>query len=73
MSGHRARPTRRWSARTIGACAIVALSMAPAALAGQDPAGAKVVRARTTYEDLQMLSGVLNQLRVNHPDSLDTH
>ncbi|NUR18102.1 MAG: hypothetical protein HOQ12_01080, partial [Gemmatimonadaceae bacterium] len=33
----------------------------------------KAYRPRTTYEDLQMLSGVLNQLRVNHPDSLDTH
>lgn len=30
-------------------------------------------RTRTTYEDLQMFSGVLNQLRVNHPDSLDSH
>lgn len=25
------------------------------------------------YEDLQLFSQVLNQLRVNHPDSLDTH
>ena len=32
-----------------------------------------VVRPRTTYEDLQLLSGVLNQIRVNHPDSVDTH
>jgi carboxyl-terminal processing protease len=31
------------------------------------------IRPRTTYEDLQMLSGVLNQIRVNHPDSQDTH
>ncbi len=30
-------------------------------------------RPRTPYEDLQLLSGVLNQLRVNHPDSFDTH
>ena len=25
------------------------------------------------YEDLQMLTGVLNQIRVNHPDSTDAH
>ncbi len=31
------------------------------------------IRPRTMYEDLQMLSGVLNQIRVNHPDSQDTH
>jgi carboxyl-terminal processing protease len=31
------------------------------------------VRARTTYEDLQMFGQVLNQIRVNHPDSVDTH
>ena len=32
-----------------------------------------VTRSRTTYEDLQMFSQVLNQIRVNHPDSTDTH
>jgi len=32
-----------------------------------------VVRKRTTYEDLQMFSQVLNQIRVNHPDSIDSH
>src|SRR5262245_36463037 len=31
------------------------------------------VRKRTVYEDLQMFSQVLNQIRVNHPDSIDTH
>jgi carboxyl-terminal processing protease len=31
------------------------------------------VRPRTAYEDLQMFSQVLNQIRVNHPDSIDTH
>jgi carboxyl-terminal processing protease len=30
-------------------------------------------RPRTTYEDLQMFTGVLNQIRVNHPDSVDSH
>ena len=28
---------------------------------------------RTVYDDLQMFSQVLNQIRVNHPDSVDTH
>ena len=32
-----------------------------------------VIKRRTLYEDLQMLTGVLNQIRVNHPDSIDTH
>jgi carboxyl-terminal processing protease len=31
------------------------------------------VRRRTAYEDLQMFGQVLNQIRVNHPDSVDTH
>ncbi|MGH7651274.1 MAG: S41 family peptidase [Gemmatimonadaceae bacterium] len=31
------------------------------------------VRKRSTVEDLQMFSQVLNQIRVNHPDSVDTH
>jgi carboxyl-terminal processing protease len=30
-------------------------------------------RKRTLAEDLQLFSQVLNQLRVNHPDSLDSH
>ena len=47
-----------------------ALVVAPAA-AAQD--SARVMRKRTMYEDLQLFSQVLNQLRVNHPDSLDSH
>jgi carboxyl-terminal processing protease len=31
------------------------------------------IRQSTPYEDLQMFGQVLNQLRVNHPDSVDTH
>jgi carboxyl-terminal processing protease len=31
------------------------------------------VRHWTTYEDLQLFSQVLSELRLNHPDSLDTH
>ncbi|PYO94272.1 MAG: hypothetical protein DMD60_14680 [Gemmatimonadetes bacterium] len=34
---------------------------------------ASPIRKRTAYEDLQMFSQVLNQIRVNHPDSIDTH
>jgi carboxyl-terminal processing protease len=34
---------------------------------------ARPIRPRTIAEDLQMFSQVLNQIRVNHPDSLDTH
>ncbi|MFN2563461.1 MAG: S41 family peptidase [Gemmatimonadaceae bacterium] len=44
---------------------------AVAAVAQQ--ADARPVRKRTVYEDLQMFSQVLNQIRVNHPDSVDTH
>jgi carboxyl-terminal processing protease len=33
----------------------------------------KATRPRTTYEDMQMFSQVLNQIRVNHPDSVDMH
>ena len=31
------------------------------------------IRKRTAYEDLQLFSQVLNQIRLNHPDSVDTH
>lgn len=39
----------------------------------KDSAPAPAVRKPTTAEDLQMFSQVLNQIRVNHPDSIDTH
>src|SRR5215212_11867284 len=32
-----------------------------------------VVRKRSRTEDLQMFGQVLNQIRVNHPDSVDMH
>src|SRR5689334_22322347 len=38
----------------------------------QEPAPGGL-RKRTMAEDLQMFGQVLNQIRVNHPDSLDTH
>ncbi|HEY9226873.1 MAG TPA: S41 family peptidase [Gemmatimonadaceae bacterium] len=55
---------------TIG-CALAALcSTTP--LVAQDSLRAPT-RRRTVAEDLQLFSQVLNQIRVNHPDSLDTH
>lgn len=48
---------------------LLAALAAPAGLVAQD----SPVRQRTVYEDLQMFSQVLNQIRVNHPDSVDTH
>ena len=52
--------------------AAAALTLFAAPLAAQADGG-RVVRPRSTYEDLQMFSQVLNQIRVNHPDSVDTH
>ncbi len=55
------------------------LAALPAMLIGTAPAlaqggGAKpVTRPRTVAEDLQLFSQVFNQIRVNHPDSLDAH
>jgi carboxyl-terminal processing protease len=62
---HALRAARRFIVAVTAAGTIV-----PAAV-GQDTA--RVMRKRTMYEDLQLFSQVLNQLRVNHPDSLDTH
>jgi carboxyl-terminal processing protease len=50
--------------------AAAAAALLPLGAAAQQ-AGA--VRPRSTAEDLQMFSQVLNQIRVNHPDSVDTH
>lgn len=54
-----------------GLAITAAVLLHPVPLAAQD--STRVVRPRTVYEDLQMFSQVLNQIRVNHPDSLDTH
>ncbi len=54
----------------VGACLALG-AIDPATLRAQDPAS--VVRKRTAYEDLQMFSQVLNQIRTNHPDSLEAH
>ena len=56
---------RRWAA-----LALLVPGVAGAQGAGT---GEGAVRKRTMYEDLQMLSGILNQIRVNHPDTVDTH
>lgn len=54
-----------------GAAALLLLALAAPAAAQQGGGG--TLRPRTAYEDLQMFSQVLNQIRVNHPDSVDTH
>lgn len=52
---------------TLGAATLRAQAATPPA------AGAAVTRVRTAAEDLQLFSQVFNQIRVNHPDSLDAH
>ena len=54
-------------------CGALALPLVGPLGAQESGSNGKAYRPRTTYEDLQMLSGVLNQLRINHPDTLDTH
>ncbi|HEU4454910.1 MAG TPA: S41 family peptidase [Longimicrobium sp.] len=56
--------------RKLFPAALAALALAAPA-AAQETRGP--LRPRTAYEDLQMFSQVLNQIRVNHPDSVDTH
>ena len=51
---------------------VVAAATIAGSLEAQEPARSPV-RPRSTYEDLQMFSQVLNQIRVNHPDSVETH
>ena len=52
-------------------CAALVLLLATSA-AAQETASSPVLK-RTPYEDLQMFGQVINQIRVNHPDSLDMH
>ena len=52
---------------------LLALSLIAAATAAGAQQPQRAVRPRTLAEDLQMFTGVLNQIRVNHPDSVDTH
>lgn len=59
--------------RVVGRVAgMLVLCAATAAAQGADTARSPI-RKRTTAEDLQMFSQVLNQIRVNHLDSIDTH
>jgi carboxyl-terminal processing protease len=51
---------------------LAAFAGAAAAQAAPDSAP-QPLRPRTTYEDMQEFSQVLNQIRVNHPDTLSTH
>ena len=53
---------------------IALFTLVGSATAGaQSTDSARPIRTRTAAEDLQMFSQVLNQIRVNHPDSVDTH
>lgn len=54
-------------------CGVLVAFCASTGVAAQTAPPKTVVRPRTAYEDLQMFGQVLNQIRVNHPDSLDTH
>ena len=60
--------------RIIGALTVGGVLASSAVLQAQDTSAARSpLRPRTTAEDLMMFSQVLNQIRVNHPDSLDMH
>jgi len=59
--------------RSRTAAVVLAASLGVAGVAAAQDAPKSPVRARTAYEDLQMFGQVLNQIRVNHPDSVDTH
>ncbi len=62
--------------RTSTAIAAGALALAMLAAGAHAQSGdqsTSVIRKRSVYEDMQMFSQVLNQIRVNHPDSIDTH
>ena len=52
--------------------AVVCLETAVAHAQSADTTRAPI-RPRSVAEDLQMFSQVLNQIRVNHPDSVDAH
>lgn len=57
--------------RGVVAVAVLVAAL-PLPVSAQDSLRAGL-RKRTIAEDLQLFSQVLNQIRVNHPDSLDTH
>src|SRR3954467_14020523 len=51
--------------------AVFGLAVIASSLHAQD--GTSPIAKRSAYEDLQMFGQVLNQIRVNHPDSVDAH
>ncbi|MFN8575025.1 MAG: S41 family peptidase [Gemmatimonadaceae bacterium] len=52
---------------------VLALLLCNVGVASPQNDPGRAVRPRTAAEDLLMFSQVLNQIRTNHPDSLDTH
>lgn len=71
MTPRRPRPLGLAAAGAAALAALAALAaVAAPPVAAQD---ASPLRQRTVYEDLQMFSQVLNHIRVNHPDEVDTH
>ena len=62
------------SRRAVALALLLAVAGALAPLRAQGAGeSASPVRKRTAYEDLQLFGQVLNQIRVNHPDSIDSH
>jgi len=69
MSAFGARQRRR-----CGGLLAASLCMVASLARAQSPdTTQRAIRPRSTAEDLQMFSQVLNQIRVNHPDSIDMH
>jgi carboxyl-terminal processing protease len=68
------RVERSRGARGLAAAAALTLAVAPLHRAvGQAADTGRLIRTPTMTEDLQMFSQVLNQIRVNHADSLNMH
>ena len=66
--------TDRFLRAVVVAVAVAGAFASSVAAQAAPPAPATpVVRPRTAAEDLQLFSQVFNQIRVNHPDSLDSH
>ena len=64
----------RASVRAMVFASLVAAPVSTRAQAQAAPVpAAAATRPRTTAEDLQLFSQVFNQIRVNHPDSVDAH
>lgn len=69
--GFNTRPRAALAAAHLAA--FFAIALGPPQVVAQQPEAASPLRKRTVSEDLQLFSQVLNQIRVNHPDSVDTH